>query len=490
MDLGGIDTALIDLIESSKKFIVEYPIDIEWISSHNQMLQIIQSVELHLEMSIDIDCAGNDFGDLQNSYPPRTTRRFSVFKPLKGGGISVEKYLEVCQQKNYCYYAVSRLFMCNPAFLESNIFPSADFHESHDAISTRLYLGAGIIYYSLASALKATVCVCLGSGGGFVPRLMRQAQRDASISNSRTILIDANIGSYGRPNYLSSDSFLRKRYPDIEIINMTTEDAFKFLSNSIERIDFLHIDADHSFHGAYNDYKLYSQLCDEYSIITFHDTRPFSYRKMDCWKTLHLIKEEGNTVLDLGWIGEGLAIIQLGKSRSTIQSVDTTCDIFVIIGTKYASSFADIFVNFGGSAIEKLIDNLNTLVLNLCQLGLTTKIILCKEFMQTPSEFCRLEWLYKLNQGDYQLIVNAKQEFVLYLASWEFDYSKVGTAEMSVSEINSYFSNILLQHKWIDIELVVNNDGMRLLLPVVCRDRAIYDKFLSLVDKLENYELL
>ena len=39
------------------------------------------------------------------------------------------------------------------------------------------FLGSGMLYYAFAYALKAKVSVCLGSGGGFVPRLLRQAQR-------------------------------------------------------------------------------------------------------------------------------------------------------------------------------------------------------------------------------------------------------------------------------------------------------------------------
>jgi len=493
MDLGGVDSNLVDLIKSSKKFIVEYPIDIDWNASHSQMLQIIQSVELFLEISIDIDCAGNNFGDLRNSYPPRTTRRFSIFKPVKSNGISVEDYLEVCKQKNYSYYALSKTFMCNPAFLQGNIFPYADFHESHEAIPSNLYLGTGIIYYSLASALKANICVCLGSGGWFVPRLMRQAQRDNNLGNSRTILVDANIGNYGRPNYMSSNSFLRMKYPDIEIINMTTEEAFNFISDSIQRIDFLHIDADHSFNGSYNDYKLYSQLCDEYSVITFHDTRPFSYPKMDCWKTLHLIKQEGNSVLDLSWIGEGLAIIQPKDNQSKnnkIQDADITYDTFVIIGTKYASSFSDIIIRFGEDSIEKLLDHVKSLVFKLCKVGVKTKVILCKEFIQTPSEFYRLEWMYGLTQEGYELIESAKQEFIIDLASWGIDHSGIDTDEMSLCEINSFFSNLIRKLGWIEVELLISNSNMALLIPIVCRTREIHDKVIPLVDKLKNYKVI
>ena len=49
----------------------------------------------------------------------------------------------------------------------------AAWKESHAA--TASFLGSGILYYSFTYMLKAKVAVCLGSGGGFVPRLMRQA---------------------------------------------------------------------------------------------------------------------------------------------------------------------------------------------------------------------------------------------------------------------------------------------------------------------------
>ena len=39
-----------------------------------------------------------------------------------------------------------------------------------------LYMGSGIFYYAIPYFLKAEVCVCLGSGGGFVPHIMSQAR--------------------------------------------------------------------------------------------------------------------------------------------------------------------------------------------------------------------------------------------------------------------------------------------------------------------------
>jgi hypothetical protein len=47
---------------------------------------------------------------------------------------------------------------------------------SHGA--TDLHLGDGLIVYSLIQYMRAKTCVCLGSGGGFIPRLMTQARYD------------------------------------------------------------------------------------------------------------------------------------------------------------------------------------------------------------------------------------------------------------------------------------------------------------------------
>ena len=36
-----------------------------------------------------------------------------------------------------------------------------------------------MIIYSTIQMMRAKVCVCLGSGGGFIPRIMTQANRFA-----------------------------------------------------------------------------------------------------------------------------------------------------------------------------------------------------------------------------------------------------------------------------------------------------------------------
>ena len=41
---------------------------------------------------------------------------------------------------------------------------------------TDLHLGDGLIVYSVIQLMRAKTCVCLGSGGGFIPRIMTQAE--------------------------------------------------------------------------------------------------------------------------------------------------------------------------------------------------------------------------------------------------------------------------------------------------------------------------
>lgn len=155
-------------------------------------------------------------------------------------------------------------------------------------------LGVGILYYSLAYMLRAQVCVCLGSGGGFVPRLMRQAQCDLGLEGSRTILVDAggdvapDRQIWGKPCWLPADSTFRTNYPDVEILRAYTADAHRgfFLAQNVQ-IDFLHIDADHHYEGVKEDWTLFSPLVRDTGVITLHDT--INYRH-PCG--VHILLEE------------------------------------------------------------------------------------------------------------------------------------------------------------------------------------------------------
>lgn len=170
--------------------------------------------------------------------------------------------------------------LVNKEFIKSRLTADDPWCASHDARDGSDELGAGMLYYGLAYSLKSRICVCLGSGGGFVPRMMRQAQRDLKLDESRTILVDGgpNVNEarkeiWGSPYWLPEDSTFRRNYPDVEIVLKLTKDAHRefFVPDGI-KIDFLHIDADHHYDGAKLDWDLFSPLVSDGGVITLHDT--------------------------------------------------------------------------------------------------------------------------------------------------------------------------------------------------------------------------
>jgi hypothetical protein len=196
--------------------------------------------------------------------------------------------------------------LLNEKYIENFIIHEAPWRESHGSIHGT-FLGAGLLYYTLAYITHAQVCVCLGSGGGFVPRIMRQAQRDLALAGSRTILIDANIGDYGRPQWLSEECFFKKQFPDIEIIMDTTHNTALTVGKDW-KINYLHIDADHSLEGAYQDFIDYLPLMAPKGVITFHDTRD---HHMPCAQLIPMLQEKGYEIINFQWIGEGTAVLYL-----------------------------------------------------------------------------------------------------------------------------------------------------------------------------------
>jgi hypothetical protein len=137
-----------------------------------------------------------------------------------------------------------------------------------------LNLGAGALYYSIPYMARAKLCVCLGSGSGFVPKLMRQSQRDRDIGHeSRTVLIDADIRvnlRAGFTDYFGQETPFTVNYPEVEVVKALTQDAVtKFEDRSI---DYLHIDADHTYEGVSADFEAYLPKVKRGSIITLHDT--------------------------------------------------------------------------------------------------------------------------------------------------------------------------------------------------------------------------
>ncbi len=215
----------------------------------------------------------------------------------------------------------SNMALIDKDFVRSMITAADPWCKSHGAIEDSEHLGAGMLYYSLPYSLRAQTCVCLGSGGGFVPRLMRQAQRDLALAGSRTYLVDGTkqVGPekkaiWGEPCWTAEDSFFRTNYSEIEIRFELTETAFReyFQPRGIE-IDYLHIDADHHYEGAKLDWDLFSTLVPDSGIITLHDT--VNYREpCGVYRVLDDIRATGRyDVVNLP-IAYGTAIVRKRQS--------------------------------------------------------------------------------------------------------------------------------------------------------------------------------
>jgi hypothetical protein len=133
--------------------------------------------------------------------------------------------------------------------------------------------------------MRAKNCVCIGSGGGYVPRIMTQARIDLweqgifegdSDMNwgdiGSTFVVDACNGVGGNTDLKDETSFYRQRfYP--RLIKETSERAYYdfFVKHDI-KIDVLFIDGDHSYEGVKLDFELYSKLLNDKGVIFIHDT--------------------------------------------------------------------------------------------------------------------------------------------------------------------------------------------------------------------------
>jgi len=154
---------------------------------------------------------------------------------------------------------------------------SVSYRWTHGANDT--YIGSGIMYFSIPYFLKARVCVCLGSGGGYVPRLMVDCVHELNEVDmygenkyGEVYVVDATNGFNGEVDWSDEDSFLREKF-NPKFLNTTTEDAFyNFFVKRDIKIDYLHIDADHTYEGCKLDFDLYSTIMNENGIISIHDT--------------------------------------------------------------------------------------------------------------------------------------------------------------------------------------------------------------------------
>jgi hypothetical protein len=213
-------------------------------------------------------------------------------------------------------YHGSFMNLVNPEV--SSLLSSLPYAGGHGATSESL--GGGIVYYAITSLARARVCVCLGSGGGFVPSLMRQAQRDLRIDNAVTYLVDAILpeAGYGHPEvpggWLDEEGVFASLFAEVTILNCLTMEAGKgFFSKNRITIDYLHVDADHAYEAALADFETYLPRLSPAAFVTFHDsgTEPIQRVLAKIRKT----RPEFDC-LDMPELGAGLAILRRNPRRS------------------------------------------------------------------------------------------------------------------------------------------------------------------------------
>lgn len=216
-------------------------------------------------------------------------------------------------------------YLLNKDFASSFLFGSDKFAVSHGVLPEKKYLGTSLLYFSFAYMLPAKIAVVLGSGEGFVPRVLRQAQKEIENKmfqkESLCLLIDANINDkgFGKPLYHEDpDHFHHKLFPEIEIWKMTTDAGAKKLKKESIKIDYLHIDADHTFEQSLKDFENYLPLMNENFIISLHDTCSFLSGYLDgCTpRTAAYLRKE----MEPGGKYADLEMIDFNKRSYTISS--------------------------------------------------------------------------------------------------------------------------------------------------------------------------
>lgn len=175
----------------------------------------------------------------------------------------------------------------NQGYIEENITTDngkkLPFIWTHGA--TTKHMGDGWIVYSLIQHMRYKNCVCIGSGGGFIPRIMSQSRLDLHSQEifvgdrdynwgdiGATYVVDPCNGVGGQSTIDDENGFYRKTfYP--RFIKETSEKAFYdfFVKENID-IDLLFIDGDHSYEGVKKDFDLYSTILNPKGLILLHDT--------------------------------------------------------------------------------------------------------------------------------------------------------------------------------------------------------------------------
>jgi hypothetical protein len=157
------------------------------------------------------------------------------------------------------------------------------FRASHGATDT--HLGDGLMIYSIIQHMRYKECLCIGSGGGYIPKIMTQARFELHSQGifegdpaytwgdiGTTYVVDACNGVGGKCYISGVNSYFQKHFFP-RFIKDTSENAFyNFFVLEDIKLDLIYLDGDHSYEGIKNDFELYSQILTENGMIIIHDT--------------------------------------------------------------------------------------------------------------------------------------------------------------------------------------------------------------------------
>jgi len=75
---------------------------------------------------------------------------------------------------------------------------------------------------------------------------------------------------------------------DVTVIrgNSHGEETYEEVTETVEKVDFLLIDGDHSYEGAKDDFETYTELVSDGGIVAFHDIIPHAETKRECKRRL------------------------------------------------------------------------------------------------------------------------------------------------------------------------------------------------------------
>jgi hypothetical protein len=213
--------------------------------------------------------------------------------------------------------------------------PQLKWSESHGAENG--HQGAGALYFSLTYMLKAKRAVCLGSGSGFVPLLMLSAQRrlieEGILDSCDVTLVDADFGEeglWGLPVYKTASDI----HPDLRLNKNLTVVA----SQDLESIDYLHVDADHSYEGVMADLESYFPRLSNSWAITVHDTLNVGAVSENkpigaCTAAEEFSKAHGLSLVNFG-IGGGTALILPAHKNMEAKPRPLLDSASIVLGTQ------------------------------------------------------------------------------------------------------------------------------------------------------------